>query len=39
VEEQYILDLEREAFIALCHEPKSIERMWATLKTGQPLRN
>jgi 3-hydroxyacyl-CoA dehydrogenase len=39
VEEQYILDLEREAFIALCHEPKSIERMWAMLKTGQPLRN
>lgn len=39
VEEQYILDLERQAFIALCHEPKSVERMWAMLKTGQPLRN
>ena len=39
VEEQYILDLERQAFIALCHEPKSIERMWAMLKTGKPLRN
>ena len=39
VEEQYMLDLERRAFIALCHEPKSIERMWAMLKTGKPLRN
>ncbi len=39
VDEQYILDLERQAFIALCHEPKSVERMWAMLKTGQRLRN
>src|SRR5205085_1427924 len=39
VDEQYILDLEREAFVALCREPKSIERMWAMLKTGKPLRN
>ncbi len=39
VDEQYILDLEREAFIALCHEPKSIERIWHMLQTNKPLRN
>lgn len=39
VSEQYLLDLEREAFIALAHEPKSAERMRHTLETGKPLRN
>jgi 3-hydroxyacyl-CoA dehydrogenase len=39
VPEQYILDLEREAFIALLHEPKTIERMWHMLQHKKPLRN
>jgi 3-hydroxyacyl-CoA dehydrogenase len=39
VTEQYILDLEREAFLSLCGEPKTQERMQYTLKTGRPLRN
>jgi 3-hydroxyacyl-CoA dehydrogenase len=39
VTEQYILDLEREAFVSLCGEPKTQERMQYTLKTGRPLRN
>jgi 3-hydroxyacyl-CoA dehydrogenase len=39
VPEQYILDLEREAFIALLHEPKTIERMWYMLQNKKPLRN
>jgi 3-hydroxyacyl-CoA dehydrogenase len=39
VEEQYILDLEREAFLSLCGEPKTQERMWSLLQTGKPLRN
>jgi 3-hydroxyacyl-CoA dehydrogenase len=39
VTEQYILDLEREAFMSLCGEPKTQERMQFTLKTGKPLRN
>ena len=39
VDEQYILDLEREAFVSLCAEPKTIERMWHMLRTGKPLRN
>jgi 3-hydroxyacyl-CoA dehydrogenase len=39
VDEQYILDLEREAFISLCGEPKTQERMWHMLKTRKPLRN
>jgi 3-hydroxyacyl-CoA dehydrogenase len=39
VDEQYILDLEREAFLSLCGEPKTIERMWHILQTGKPLRN
>jgi 3-hydroxyacyl-CoA dehydrogenase len=39
VTEQYILDLEREAFLSLCGEPKTQERMQYTLKTGKPLRN
>ena len=39
VTEQYLLDLEREAFMSLCGEPKTQERMEYTLKTGKPLRN
>ncbi|HEX5707323.1 MAG TPA: enoyl-CoA hydratase/isomerase family protein, partial [Pyrinomonadaceae bacterium] len=39
VEEQYFLDLEREAFVALCAEPKTLERIAHMLKTGKPLRN
>lgn len=39
VSEQYLLDLEREAFLSLCGEPKTVERIAATLKTGKPLRN
>jgi 3-hydroxyacyl-CoA dehydrogenase len=39
VTEQYILDLEREAFLSLCGEEKTQERMWALLKTGKVLRN
>lgn len=39
VTEQYFLDLEREAFLSLCGEPKTVERIAATLKTGKPLRN
>ena len=39
VSEQYLLDLEREAFLSLCGMPKTIERMQFTLKTGKPLRN
>lgn len=39
VEEQYILDLEREAFVSLCGEEKTRERIWHFLSTGKPLRN
>jgi 3-hydroxyacyl-CoA dehydrogenase len=39
VDEQYILDLEREAFVSLCKEDKTQERMYALLDTGRPLRN
>jgi 3-hydroxyacyl-CoA dehydrogenase len=39
VSEQYLLDLEREAFLSLCGQPKAQERMQYTLKTGKPLRN
>ena len=39
VSEQYLLDLEREAFLKLCGERKTLERMQQTLKTGKPLRN
>lgn len=39
VDEQYILDLEREAFVALIQHPKSIERIMHMLSTGKPLRN
>jgi 3-hydroxyacyl-CoA dehydrogenase len=39
VSEQYLLDLEREAFVSLCGERKTQERIAYTLKTGKPLRN
>jgi len=39
VSEQYILDLERDAFVSLCGEKKTQERIAYTLKTGKPLRN
>jgi 3-hydroxyacyl-CoA dehydrogenase len=37
--EQNLLDLEREAFLSLCGESKTVERIQFTLKTGKPLRN
>ncbi len=37
--EQQLLDLEREAFLNLCGEPKTLARITHTLKTGKPLRN
>jgi 3-hydroxyacyl-CoA dehydrogenase len=37
--EQALLDLEREAFLSLCGEAKTVERIGFTLKTGKPLRN
>jgi 3-hydroxyacyl-CoA dehydrogenase len=39
VSEQYLLDLEREAFVSLCGEKKTQERIAFTLKTGKALRN
>jgi len=39
VSEDYLLDLEREAFLKLCGERKTLERIQHTLKTGKPLRN
>jgi 3-hydroxyacyl-CoA dehydrogenase len=39
VSEQYLLDLELEAFLSLCGERKTQERIAYTLKTGKPLRN
>ncbi len=39
VSEQYLLDLEREAFLSLCGNPKTQERIQFMLKTGKPLRN
>ncbi|WP_299056299.1 3-hydroxyacyl-CoA dehydrogenase/enoyl-CoA hydratase family protein [uncultured Polaribacter sp.] len=39
VSEQYLLDIEREAFLSLCTERKTLERIQAMLKTGKPLRN
>ncbi len=37
--EEYLLDLEREAFLRLCGERKTLERIQHTLTTGKPLRN
>lgn len=39
VDENYLLDLEREAFVSLCGEPKTLERLQGLLKTGKPVRN
>ena len=39
MDEQYFLDLEREAFKKLCGYPKTQERIWAMLQSGKPLRN
>ncbi len=39
VDEQYILDLEREAFLSLCCEENTLERIRHMLKTGKVLRN
>jgi 3-hydroxyacyl-CoA dehydrogenase len=39
VSEQHVLDLEREAFLSLCGEAQTLERIRHTLKTGKPLRN
>ena len=39
VSEQYLLDLEREAFLSLCGERKTLERLQSIIKTGRPLRN
>lgn len=39
VSEQYLLDLEREAFLSLCGEKKSLERIQSVLKGGKPVRN
>jgi 3-hydroxyacyl-CoA dehydrogenase len=39
VNEQYLLDLEREAFLSLCGEKKTLERIQSVLKSGKPLRN
>ncbi|MBE7652229.1 3-hydroxyacyl-CoA dehydrogenase/enoyl-CoA hydratase family protein [Tenacibaculum finnmarkense] len=39
VSEQYLLNLEREAFLSLTTERKSLERIQQMLKTGKPLRN
>lgn len=39
VDEQHLLDLEREAFLSLCGEPKTLERIAHMLQTNKPLRN
>jgi 3-hydroxyacyl-CoA dehydrogenase len=39
VGEQYLLDLEREAFLSLCGEKKTLERIQSVLTTGRPIRN
>lgn len=39
VSEQYLLDLEREAFLSLCGEKKTLERIQSVLKAGRPVRN
>jgi 3-hydroxyacyl-CoA dehydrogenase len=39
VSEQYLLDLEREAFLSLCGTKETQDRMAHMLKTGKPLRN
>lgn len=39
VSEQYLLDLERESFLSLCGEKKTLERIQSVLKSGRPIRN
>jgi 3-hydroxyacyl-CoA dehydrogenase len=39
VSEQYVLDLEREAFLSLCGQKETQARMWSVLQTGRPVRN
>jgi len=39
VSEQYLLDREREAFLSLCGEKKTLERIQSVLKGGKPIRN
>ncbi len=39
VSEQYLLNLEREAFLSLCGEKKTLERLQSVIKTGKPVRN
>ncbi|MDF1499154.1 MAG: 3-hydroxyacyl-CoA dehydrogenase/enoyl-CoA hydratase family protein [Anaerolineales bacterium] len=39
VTEEYILDLERQAFLELCHEPKTLDRLQHMIETNKPLRN
>jgi 3-hydroxyacyl-CoA dehydrogenase len=39
VSESYLLDLEREAFLSLCGERRTLERIQHMLQTGKPLRN
>ena len=39
VTEQYLLDLEREAFLSLCGEKKTLERIQSVIKSGKPIRN
>ena len=39
VDEQYLLDLERKAFLELCQERKTLERIQHMLTKGKPLRN
>ena len=39
VDEQYLLDIEREVFVSLCGEKKTIDRIGFMLKKGKPLRN
>ena len=39
VSEQYLLDIEREAFLSLCGQKKTLERLQSIITTGKPLRN
>jgi 3-hydroxyacyl-CoA dehydrogenase len=39
IDEQYVLDLEREAFISLCGEEKTRQRIWSYFQTGKPVHN
>jgi 3-hydroxyacyl-CoA dehydrogenase len=39
VSEQYLLDIEREAFLSLTGEKKTMERIQSVLKGGKPVRN